>query len=380
MSDRKQDPKPSVSFFSGLVQGGAEKQAVETARLLHMNGHDVVFYTYDLTKAFYHPEQEIEVVDLKNHTSPLPERVDKVLSVFRLARIIRREQPDFLVSYSTLLNVLNGLISLINRTNRHTRHIGSERNSVLRYTNSRLWRVICTIFYRGLAALYANNVPAVDQLQTLIGLSPERTHLIPNLLDTEYFQCQPEQNRAANSVYTILIPARICDQKNQSILVPVAEHLKSMGCQVQFILSGSPEPVYATGLKQQISAKQLDDYFVWTGQLEDIRHWYWTCDLVLLPSKFEGLSNSLIEAMASQAIIMGSRIPSFTTVIQDGINGYLIDTDQPAAISSKIEQIMHLDPQTRNKLRQNARATVLEYGPEGYYQRFMHLLDQVGVR
>ncbi|MDD2458688.1 MAG: hypothetical protein PHQ83_09315, partial [Eubacteriales bacterium] len=116
MTDRQQDPKASVSFFSGLVQGGAEKQAVETARLLHQKGHAVVFYTYDMTKAFYHPEQEIKVVDLKNHASPFPEPVDKVLSVFRLAWIIRREQPDFLVSYSTLLNVLNGLISLINRT------------------------------------------------------------------------------------------------------------------------------------------------------------------------------------------------------------------------------------------------------------------------
>ena len=37
---------PSVSFFAGLVQGGAEKQAVETAKLLHVKGHEVVFYCY----------------------------------------------------------------------------------------------------------------------------------------------------------------------------------------------------------------------------------------------------------------------------------------------------------------------------------------------
>jgi len=380
MSDRKQDPKPSVSFFAGLVQGGAEKQAVETARLLHLNGHRVVFYTYDLSKAFYHPEQEIAVVDLKNHTSPFPETLDKVLSVFRLARIIRREQPDFLVSYSTLLNVLNGLISLINVTNRHTRHIGSERNSVLRYTKSRLWRTICQTFYHGLAALFANNASAIEQLQTLLGLVPERTHLIPNLLDTDYFQCQPKTRPDDRASYTVLVPARICEQKNQAVLVPVARSLQHSGLSVTFILAGQPDPVYATQLKQQIAADHLEDCFAFVGQQENIRRLYCNSDLVLLPSKFEGLSNSLLEAMACEALVLVSRIPSFTAVVEDGVNGLIIDPEQPDTIVQKIQAIRQLNTPTRLKLRQHARTSVLEYGPEGYYQRFIQMLDQVGAR
>jgi acetyl esterase/lipase len=85
MTNLHASPLPSVSFFAGLVQGGAEKQAVETAKLLHRKGHRVVFYNYNLQKAFYHPEQDIIVVDIKNYQSPFPEAVDKVLSIFRLA-------------------------------------------------------------------------------------------------------------------------------------------------------------------------------------------------------------------------------------------------------------------------------------------------------
>jgi len=380
MSDRKQDSKPRVSFFSGLVQGGAEKQAVETARLLHRNGHAVVFYTYDLTKAFYHPEPEIEVVDIKNHMSLFPERVDKVLSVFRLAQIIRREQPDFLVSYSTLLNVLNGLIRLLNLTNRNTRHIGSERNSVLRYTKSRLWRVICRIFYHGLAALYANNAAAVDQLQDLLGLDPERTYLIPNLLDTDYFQYQPEINTGDPKIFTILVPARICEQKNQAVLIPVARALKNSGLKVMFILAGQPDLVYATQLKQQIASNHVEECFAFIGQQENIRQLYCSSDMVFLPSKFEGLSNSLIEAMACESLVMVSRIPSFTAVVEDGVNGFVIDPDQPQTIAHKIQAVRQLDAQTQLNLRQQARTSVLEYGPESYYQRFNQMLNQVGAR
>ena len=77
---------------------------------------------------------------------------------------------------------------------------------------------------------------------------------------------------------------------------------------------------------------------------------------------------------------MGSSIPSFTTMIQDGINGYIIEIDQPEAIASKIKGVMQLDTDTRDDLRQKARATVLEYGPEGYYRRFMQMLDQLETR
>jgi len=380
MTNLHASPLPSVSFFAGLVQGGAEKQAVETAKLLHRKGHRVVFYNYNLQKAFYHPEQDIVVVDIKNYQSPFPEGVDKVLSIFRLARIIRRAQPDYLVSYSTLLNVLNGLIGLINVTNRKTRHIGSERNSVLRYTQGHLWRVLCRVFYHGLAALYTNNTPAVEQLQTIIGLEPERTFLIPNLLDTGFFQRQTDLHPADRSFFSILVPARVCEQKNQTILIPVAALLKNRGYAIQFILAGNPEPAYAAQLKQQIAAEHLEDCFAWIGQQENIRELYSTCDLVLLPSKFEGFSNSFIEAMACEAIVMGSDIPSFTDVIKDGINGFIIDISQPEAIADKIQAVIRLDQQNQQSVRQQARSTVLCYGPEGYYQRFMQMLEQVSAQ
>ncbi len=162
-----------------------------------------------------------------------------------------------------MLNVLNGLIGLINVTNRKTRHIGSERNSVLRYTQGHLWRVLCRVFYHGLAALYTNNTPAVEQLQTIIGLEPERTFLIPNILDTGFFQRQTDLHPADRSVFSILVPARVCEQKNQAILIPVATLLKKRGHAIQFILAGSPEPAYAAQLKQQIASEHLEDCFAW---------------------------------------------------------------------------------------------------------------------
>lgn len=371
---------PRISFFAGLVQGGAEKQAVETAKLLHAKGHDVTFYCYNLKKAFYHPEDIIRVVDLKDYRTIWPETLDKVFSIFRLARIIRRDQPDFLISYTTLLNVLNGLIGLLNRGNQKTHFIGSERNSVLRYSNSALWKWICWVFYHGLDGLYANNTPAVEQLRRIVGFDAARSFLLPNLLDTEAFKRDEAATPFNPQCFTILIPARVCDQKNQTILVPVATELRDKGYKVQFILAGNPEAAYAAALQQKITDQQLADYFVWLGQHQQMRALYNRCDLTYLPSKYEGFSNSIIEAMACETLVMGSAIPAFTDVLQDGQTGFITDLNNPTLIAAKIQAIIGLSDAEKNKIRQQARAAVLAYGREGYYRNLTRILAEVFQR
>lgn len=367
---------PSVSFFAGLVQGGAEKQAVETAKLLHAKGHQVVFYCYNLRKAFYHPEDIIKVVDLKDYHFPLPEIFDKVLSIFRLARIIRREQPDYLITYTTLLNVLNGLIGLLNQGNPRTVFIGSERNSVLRYSNSCLWTILCKLFYHGLAGLFTNNRPALDQLQTIIGLPQTRTQYLANLLDTDYFCKDPAITQDDSGFFTILVPARICDQKNQKILVPVAQLLKQRNRLVQFILAGQPESGYADEFRQNTIQGGVEESFLWLGQQTDIRLLYNRCRLTYLPSKYEGFSNSVMEALACEALVLGSDIPAFTEVIRHTSNGFITSVDDPTAIAVAIEQIMDLDMRQIESVQRHARETALCYGREQYYLKIQKMLKQ----
>ena len=67
-------------------------------------------------------------------------------------------------------------------------------------------------------------------------------------------------------------------------------------------------------------------------------------------------------------------------MIEDGVNGFIIDISQPEAIADKIQTIIQLDPQSQQNLRLQARATVLGYGPDGYYQNFMQMLEQAGAR
>ncbi len=71
------------------------------------------------------------------------------------------------------------------------------------------------------------------------------------------------------------------------------------------------------------------------------------------------LSWSMLEAMASGCLVVGSATPPVTEVIEDGDNGLLVDFFSPAAIADAVDRV--LDHPTRMaEIRARARATVVE--------------------
>lgn len=111
-----------------------------------------------------------------------------------------------------------------------------------------------------------------------------------------------------------------------------------------------------------------------------MRALYNRCDLTYLPSKYEGFSNSIIEAMACETLVMGSAIPAFTDVLQDGQTGFITDLNNPTLIAAKIQAIIGLSDAEKNTIRQQARAAVLAYGREGYYRNLTRILAEVFQR
>jgi glycosyltransferase involved in cell wall biosynthesis len=92
------------------------------------------------------------------------------------------------------------------------------------------------------------------------------------------------------------------------------------------------------------------------------------------------LSWSCIEAMAAGCLIVGSRTPPVEEVIEDGVNGFLVDFHSPDAIARKTAEVLDagaaLDP-----IRQAARETVLErYSLSKCLPRQLKLIHDVARR
>jgi L-malate glycosyltransferase len=73
------------------------------------------------------------------------------------------------------------------------------------------------------------------------------------------------------------------------------------------------------------------------GEKGAVREYYQAADVFVLPSRAEGLSNALMEAMASGLPVLGSAVGGAVDLIVDGETGYLVPPEDPSALSTALE-------------------------------------------
>ena len=95
------------------------------------------------------------------------------------------------------------------------------------------------------------------------------------------------------------------------------------------------------------------------GDLADVRFALEALDVFVLPSRTEGMSNALLEAMAMGLPVVATAVGGTPEVIGDGQTGLLVATDDPSAIAAAITRLLD-DPATAARLGAAARQTVEE--------------------
>lgn len=87
---------------------------------------------------------------------------------------------------------------------------------------------------------------------------------------------------------------------------------------------------------------------------------YAAADVFVLPSVSEGLSNALLEAMASGLAVLASRVGGTPEVVRDGVSGLLFDADDQAGLARQLGTLL-ARPEAARSMGLAARQTVLEH-------------------
>ena len=113
---------------------------------------------------------------------------------------------------------------------------------------------------------------------------------------------------------------------------------------------------------------------VWfMGYRSDVADFYAMADVFVFPSFREGLSVSVMEAMASGKPIICSRIRGNTDMVEDGVNGFLIDPASPESISRALGLLEDCDKRTKfsENNREKAEEFSLEHISEQYRRVYL---------
>ncbi len=97
-------------------------------------------------------------------------------------------------------------------------------------------------------------------------------------------------------------------------------------------------------------------------------------NIFVLPSYYEGYPNSLLEAMASSKACIATNVGSITDIINDGVNGYIINPKNHIELFEKLKELI-LDRKKIESFSFKARETILNNNTsEVFYNKMKNIL------
>jgi len=179
---------------------------------------------------------------------------------------------------------------------------------------------------------------AVRNRLVALGVAEEKIVLVRNGVDLERFQATPP---SSHSTKNILFAARLDPVKRPLLIADIAKELAKLRPQRDFRFSVAGDGPEKRRFEQRVRRLGLSAVFDFRGQVDDLAPLYAAADLVILPSRSEGVPLVVLEALASGRPVITSKVGSIPEVL-DASCGILIDNPDPAefarAINSLLEQ------------------------------------------
>lgn len=194
-----------------------------------------------------------------------------------------------------------------------------------------------------------------------LGVADEKLSLIDNAIVIEDYEPTQDSMLAksklglAPDVFMLAGVGRLSAEKGFNLLIEAVARLIEDGQQLSLAIAGDGD---AFGeLQELIDQKDLQGKVKLLGFVEDTRLVYQAADLFVLSSLREGLPNVVLEAMASGTPVLSTKVAGMPSLIQDGVNGRLIDPNSIEQLVTGI-QALTLDHSNLERFATNAKRTL----------------------
>lgn len=193
------------------------------------------------------------------------------------------------------------------------------------------------------------------------GVHPERCVLIENAIDTgEYVRTidvEEARARVGVSCRSMLVGGvgRLCAEKAFDRLIRAVHELNRGSAAAELLLIGEgDERSRLENLVRELACEQTVRLL---GYRADTMTLYQALDVFVLSSLREASPNVVLEAMAMEVPVIATRIAGVPKLIEDGVNGLLVEPDDVQGLTQALLRLMS-DNELRKRLAQAARQTV----------------------
>jgi glycosyltransferase involved in cell wall biosynthesis len=336
------EPVPILLLTRALGHGGGERQLAITA--LSLDRSRYLPHVASAESGFWAPVLEQAGIPLHSIRSRGLLTARGAAEMWRLRSYIARRRIRLVQTFDYATNVyaipvarsVRGVAALSNL--RCHMDLIPARDRRLNYFSHRLATAVVT------------NSEAVRR--HLIGdydVDPRKVFVCLNALDTSSFRSGPRE-RVTGLESASLVIGVVCvlrPEKNLPVLLEAFADTAAARPGVTLLIVGSgPEE---GRLRELASRLRLGERCVFRPSTPDVAPYLRSIDVFVLPSLSEGLSNSIMEAMASGCCVVASSVGGTPELIEDGVSGLLFPPRDAATLASALRTVID-DPDRRNAL------------------------------
>jgi len=171
------------------------------------------------------------------------------------------------------------------------------------------------------------------------GIREDKIKVIANGIDVEAFargHLLPELRGADHKIIGVV--ARLDLQKGFQFLLDAVRELAAQFPRLKVVVVG--EGPDRGAIEHMIEQKGLRDKVMLAGERSDMANVYASMDIFVLPSLNEGLPMTVLEAMAAAKPVIATRVGAIPKVIEDGMNGVLVNPRDAAALRDAIAGLL----------------------------------------
>jgi len=303
-------------------------------------------------------------------------------SIFKLAAVIRAQKPDIVFSTMTYLNALVYLSTklLINKPKLVMRSATIESSNIAEIEPF-VVRLLAGKAYRSAAGVIVMTEAMSKDLIENLDADPMKLKIIPNMADIPLIKEKSLEKLKDVSIRKESKPligamGRLSVEKGFDILLKAfSEYTLKKPAKLLIIGEGSERGELERlagdlGVKREV---------IFAGHQDNPYPLLKECDLFVLPSRYEGFPNALLEAMALGIPVIASDVRSGPSdIITPGLNGILITPESDKELLEAMERVLS-NREYRENLKKGALERAADFAPEVIIKEYEKFFGEISA-
>ena len=332
--------------------GGGERIVLKIAALLPQYGYRASILTFSI-----HPESTaLNSPPCPIYLLPLQRTYDfkAFQAALEFRQFLRQQKIKIVQTFFESSDLWAGFLT---RTLSNSKLVWSRRDmGILRASKHHLgYRLLA----RAPHAVFAVSEQVRRHCSEIDRIDPARVQTIYNGLDIVDWNTPPKPADNSGKVVVTTV-GNIRRVKGHDVFIKAAAVIAQRFPSVSFSIAGDVlAPDYFSELQGLVRTLGLSNCFHFVGGIANLREHLSTSDIFVLPSRSEGFSNAIVEAMAASLPVVATNVGGNAEAVEDGVTGFIVPSDDPAALSTAIIRLIS-NPSQAKAMGEAGRNLVME--------------------